>query len=186
MITYTLYTPPPPAHRPVDESIKQAVDKVVRGGLSLIEGPSTPLQLPGEKAGGVITLEQKQTALEIVRRMIAHKKLDRPQFVARYGKPVKELLFEDLLFITGMITDIGEMHFTRAPHSSTFIVPYNVRVIHVGQYINSKRNSTPMGRVIIDPYAVGFQLPREEVSRRYSTHPCFDTVMEAFGNDAEF
>lgn len=184
MITYTLYTPPSPPT--VTASIRQAVDKVVKGGLSLVEGPSTPLQLPQSNSGDVITLEQKQNGLNIVNRLIAHKKFDRPQFAARYGKTVQELCFEDLLFLTEVVTDIGSIHFTRAQHNHSFIIPFNIRAIHVGQFINAKRNNTALGRILMDPYAVGFQISRDEVKRRYGTHPSYDMVMEAFGKDAEF
>jgi len=153
-----------------------------RSKTLLLDSPSKPLvsQLAGDKDVYISDADKDRTLKQTIEYLM-RKDLHMPQFGARFGKPVTERKFDELIFTMGFKQTAGTTHFSR--DALDRVVCYNLSVVGIQQYVFDKRQKGPEVRTLIDPYSF-IPIPSDVIKERYNSDPLYEEFMEVLGKFA--
>lgn len=140
----------------------------------------TPLLLTSKKEE--VSYTDKTAIYEKSIAYIKHKRLDSPQFVAKYGKSVAQLEFQDLLFTMGYKRTMGEIVFSYdALHNP---VAFCLSTVNTRMYVEAQQKDHAVARYNIDPYSV-YVIGKEMVEQTFKDDPLYTKFMILLGKHAK-
>jgi hypothetical protein len=162
---------------------KEVLQNIIHQSKSLLLDAPKPnvFQLKGDTQAA-ISQEEKEAAFKHSLEYLKRKELHVPQFGSRYGKPVAERPFSELLFTMGPKESVHSSVFMR--DAMNRVVCFNLKTVGVAQFLQD-REKTPhnFSLSLVDPWSF-LPIPIEVVRQRYKDDPQFNAFMDAIGKDA--